>query len=150
MFNAPDPVLLPKDRGPYYLVRLMIEKFNTHRKEVIVPGPVLTPDECISAWTGVVDTVHAGGCRGKTYIPRKPKSWGIELKVFADVMTFVILVLEIQEGKTKMKKKEYVNKYDATTATTNELLRLNGNNKAEVEDFFTFIEHLSYHMINNT
>jgi hypothetical protein len=72
----------------------------------------------MSAWTGVEDKYHGEGCPGKTYITRKPQPWGVEMKAICCGVSNVMIGIEIQEGKTRMRKKKWVKDYGVTTATT--------------------------------
>jgi hypothetical protein len=53
-----------------------------------------------------------------TKIPRKPKSSGCELKAAADVVSMIMLRLEIQEGKEAMRLKKFMNDYPHHVAVT--------------------------------
>jgi hypothetical protein len=122
-FDAPsDPTLPLEERDPYHVVRSFINDFNQHRFADVVPGPVLVIDECMSSWTGVEDKYSAEGCPGKTYITRKPRPYGVEMKAVCDGESNICMRLEIQEGKERMRAKPYVRDYGVTTATT---IRLN-------------------------
>ena len=97
-----------EQRDPYHEVRRFVDEFNAWRKRLVEPGPYLTVDESISAWDGLEYKYSVKGCPGLTYIPRKPKSRGVELKACCDGQTNVMLFIEIQEGKARMAKKEPV------------------------------------------
>lgn len=104
-------------------VRGLIDAFNKHRIEVVTPGPKLICDEAVSPWDGLEQKYHEAGCPHVTRIPRKPEDSGVELKCSADCGTGIMLQLEIQEGKEKMNRKEYVQAFGATTACTLRLVK---------------------------
>jgi hypothetical protein len=75
-------------RDPYHEVRRFVDEFNAWRKKLVVPGPYLTVDESISAWDGLEYKYSLKGCPGLTYIPRKPKSRGVEMKACCELLKY--------------------------------------------------------------
>ncbi len=60
-----------------------------------------------------------GGLPHLSYIKRKPKPLGTELKsVCEGTMGIFCLYIEIQKGKVAMQRKKWCNRYTATTACT--------------------------------
>jgi hypothetical protein len=129
-FNGPaDPAIPLAERDPYHPVRTFVDEFNKHRVDNVIPGPALVIDECMSSWTGVEDKYSADGCPGKTYITRKPRPFGVELKAVCCGVSNICLQIEIQEGKERMRAKQFVAEYGVTTATTLRLLQPWGGSK---------------------
>ena len=65
----------------------------------------------MSWWTGKDGETYYGGMPHKSYVKRKPKPNGCELKSCADVETGVMLRLEIQKGKLANETAEYRGEY---------------------------------------
>lgn len=99
------------------IVRPWVDGFNDRRVEVLFPGPVLVPDEAVSAWEGESHAHGATGLPHQTRIARKPKGIGSELKAVADGETGIMLGLEIQEGAARMKNKEFMDDPNMQTST---------------------------------
>ena len=77
----------------------------------------------MSAWRGKDGNVCSDGLPYVSKIEGKPKGIGTELKDAADSeKNWVIIQLEIQEGKEEMEKKEYMDVYKK--AGTAQILQL--------------------------
>jgi hypothetical protein len=53
-----------------------------------------------------------------SYVPHKPVPLGCEAKYMADSTSGVMMYIELQEGKTRMKRLRFADEYPATVATT--------------------------------
>ena len=84
---------------------------NAQFKEGLTAGDVLVIDE------SMVKSFHRN-LKGKMKIIRKPCPIGNEYKTLCDGRSYVVLHIELYEGKEYMKDKEHVTEYGATTATT--------------------------------
>ena len=88
-----------------------IEACNKRCQEAMVAGDHLTVDE------SMVKAFHRG-LKGKMKIIRKPRPIGNEFKNLCDARSYIVLNMELYEGKEYMKSKENVKEYGATCATT--------------------------------
>lgn len=114
------------DRDPYIEVRYFVDQYNEWRKTLVDPGPYLTMDECMSFWDGVEFRYSIKGIPNFSILPRKPKARGTELKAACDGETNIMLFIEIQEGKDRMKKKkpvEWITNYGQTVVTSMRLVQ---------------------------
>ena len=80
----------------------------------MVKSEIMTVDESMIAWEP--QTTKTGGLPNLSFIKRKPKPLGIELKDVADGRHGLVLWMEIQEGKTRMKNKTHVKELGANAA----------------------------------
>ena len=80
-------------------------------KTTIIPGQIITVDECMSPWEGIEDLYDAEGAPAITKIIRKPRSIGHEIKAAADGKSKILIYFELQEGKVKMQQKPYFQQY---------------------------------------
>ena len=99
---------------PWYRARGGINGFNENRARTILKSNVIVPDESMIAWEP--QTTKTGGLPNISYIKRKPKPLGTELKDVADGRSGLLVWLEIQEGKTRMGGKPYVKALGANAA----------------------------------
>ena len=99
---------------PWYSARGGINGFNENRARTILKSNVMVPDESMIAWEP--QTTKTGGLPNISYIKRKPKPLGTELKDVADGRSGLLVWLEIQEGKTRMGGKPYVKALGANAA----------------------------------
>ena len=113
-------------RDAWTPIRGFLNAHNARRKEIIVPGKDIVIDECMSMWEGLDFRHSIRGMPHITCIPRKPRPRGMEIKALYDVESGVSLRLEISEGKSSNKAKQYADKYPHHVAL---VLRL-------VNDFF--------------
>ena len=103
-------------------VHRLIEGFNQCRVEKLYPGWQLCVDEFVTSWRGKDGDFCSDGMPHVTWIERKPKVVGCELKDCGNADTKAILQLEIQEGADVMGSKEYMAEYKLVG--TAQLLRL--------------------------
>jgi hypothetical protein len=101
-------------------IRAFVDDFNATRARHIKPGWMLCVDESVSSWRGRDGTV-LGGMPHVTKIKRKPRGVGLEMKDICDVMSGIMLRLELCEGKEVMREKPFQSEFGAGTAS---LLRL--------------------------
>ena len=87
---------------PWWEIRSLITAFNKNRLVNIVRSEVLVPDELVSPYQP--RTTPAGDLDHLSFVERKPKKLGTELKCVADGKHGVMLFLEIQEGQAAMAK----------------------------------------------
>ena len=99
-----------------------VDAFNSWRKKVIPPSPILVLDESMLPWKP--RSTKTGGLPHLSYIPRKPNPFGTEFKVVADGAIDVFCGIEIQEGKKSMRNLPYVRQFGAICACTLRLLEL--------------------------
>ena len=99
--------------------RWLLDGFNEVRKSEIHCSGKLNPDEAMFSWKG---KSGVGGIPHLSFVKRKPKPLGLELKCVADAEIGVMLFMEIQEGAVRMGRKKYLNAYQATTACTLRLI----------------------------
>jgi hypothetical protein len=85
----------------------------------IKPGSCLTPDEMMFEWKG---KSGFSGLPHLSYIKRKPKPLGTELKIVCKGNMGMCFFIEIQKGKVVMARKKWCRQYGATTACTVRLL----------------------------
>jgi len=97
----------------------LLDGFNEVRKSEIHCSGKLNPDEAMFSWKG---KSGVGGIPHLSFVKRKPKPLGLELKCVADAEIGVMLFMEIQEGAVRMGRKKYLNAYQATTACTLRLI----------------------------
>ena len=82
---------------------------NENFQEALSPGDRLCLDE------SMVKSYHRG-LTGKVKILRKPRPVGNEIKDMSDARSNIIIKIELNEGKEKMREKDHVLEYGATTA----------------------------------
>ena len=105
--------------NPWEEVDVWIRGFNKNRKTEIEVGTDVTPDEMMFEWTG---QVGPGGIPFLSFIERKPKPLGSELKSVCEGHFGMCMYIELQKGKIRMRRKKWCDKYKATTACTVRLL----------------------------
>jgi hypothetical protein len=81
-----------------------IRAFNKSRREELIFGTDLTPDEMMLAWRG---KQWNGGIPHLSFIQRKPIPLGTELKVICEGKMGLCGFLEIQKGKIVMARKKF-------------------------------------------
>ena len=99
---------------PWTMFRLAVNDFNANRAQNINLGMVLVLDELMSAYRPRKDKL--GGLPNISFIMRKPKPLGTEIKACADGSTGCLTFLELQEGKEPMRLKELAGELGACTA----------------------------------
>jgi hypothetical protein len=105
--------------NPWEEVDIWIRGFNKNRRAELEPGTDITPDEMMFEWTG---QVGPGGIPFSSYIERKPKPLGNELKSVCEGHFGICMYLELQKGKVRMARKKWCQTYKATTACTVRLI----------------------------
>ena len=88
---------------PWAWFRNGVDDFNRNRRDVLQQGVYQTMDESMSAYKPRKDKL--GGLPNITYIHRKPKPLGTEMKTMCDCATGVMVYMEVQEGKNAMREK---------------------------------------------
>jgi hypothetical protein len=101
-------------------IRSFVDHFNAAREQFVYPGWMICVDESMSSWRGR-DGRIMNGLPHVTKIKRKPKGVGLEIKDACDVMSGIMLRLELCEGKDAMRRKPFQRELGAGTAA---LLRL--------------------------
>jgi len=99
---------------PWWLIRLGVDGFNENRARTVVPGLVLTIDELMIAFQP--RTTKTGGLPHLSFIKRKPRPLGTEMKCAACGRSGVMLYIEIQEGKDRMRSMPFVGVLKANAA----------------------------------
>ena len=105
--------------NPWATIDPWVDGFNEARFREILPGSLLTPDEMMMEWTG---KSGFGGLPHLSYIKRKPKPLGTELKSVCEGTMEMCIFIEIQKGKIAMARKKWASDYGATTACTVRLI----------------------------
>ena len=108
------------EANEWCFVEGLVDAFNEHTKEVIIPGWLLATDESMFAWRGKVGKRDRMKCPHRMFVRRKPEPLGVELKNTADALMGVILFMEIVKGKAEVVKPKFYDKQrnPATAATT--------------------------------
>jgi hypothetical protein len=83
-------------------------------------------DESMSNWQPRKDKL--GGLPNISYIQRKPRPLGTEMKCVADGETGMMLYLEVQEGKDAMRRARFSTEQGCTAACTMRLCEAVGDN----------------------
>ena len=104
------------DEDNWWQVDHLIQSFNDNRKKVYRSSGKITLDETMSEWKP--RSTAKGNLKHLSYIKRKPKEFGTELKSGADgeIGKGVMMYYEIQKGKEAMKDAPFVNKLKHKTA----------------------------------
>jgi hypothetical protein len=104
------------DADPWHPVRFTVGGCNKTRKRNFQWGWSAVIDDTMFAWRG---KGGAGGMPHLSYTPpRKPEDLGCELKTVCDGTSGVMMHVEIQEGKTRMARKQCHQQCGATTSCT--------------------------------
>jgi len=104
---------------PWAQFRWLVDGFNETRRRELTPGKKLNPDESMFAWKG---KSGVGGLPHLSFVKRKPEPLGLESKTVCDGESGVMLFMEMQEGTTRMARKDYVDDHQHTTAATMRLV----------------------------
>ena len=108
-----DPV--QKVTNAWWMVARLVQGFNLNRSKTVASSRTKTLDESMSAYRP--QTAKTGNLPNISFILRKPKNLGTELKTIATKgCNGAMIHAEIQEGKTWMKEKKYFRPYGATVA----------------------------------
>jgi hypothetical protein len=116
---------------PWWRVRALVTWFNQRRAAVLKAGKFVCEDESGSWWYGrdaekLPDWMADMACPHVTFMKKKPKNKFIELKNLCDVMTGIMICLEIQEGTVPMRSKAFTDRYQAHIAMSLRLLQTAG------------------------
>ena len=104
-----------KQTNAWWKVAKLVTGFNSNRAKTVASSRVKTLDESMSAFRP--QKTKTGNLPNISYILRKPKNLGTELKTVATKgANGAMIHAEIQEGKTYMKDKKYFRPYGATAA----------------------------------
>jgi hypothetical protein len=100
---------LPAEReklrlNPWAQIDPWVDGFNAAWLREVKPGSCLTPDESMFEWQG--KSGH-GGLPHLSYIKRKPKPLGTELKSVCEGTMGMCVYIEIQKGKVAMAQKKW-------------------------------------------
>ena len=116
--------------NPWAQIDNWVKGFNEARLREIKIGSCVTPDEMMLEWKG---KSGFGGLPHLSYIKRKPKPLGTELKSVCEGTMGICIHIEIQKGKLAMARKKFHREFGATTACTVRLCHaLNMSEHAEV------------------
>eukprot|EP00934_Nitzschia_sp_Nitz4_P004390 Nitzschia sp. Nitz4//scaffold475_size5561//3915//5458//NITZ4_009216-RA/size5561-snap-gene-0.2-mRNA-1//-1//CDS//3329552714//4380//frame0 len=113
-FVFADPIKGMQGEDPWWTVAKGIEGFNENRAQVMRASVVKVMDESMSAYRP--RTSPTGTLEFISFVARKPEPLGTEFKVMADSKTHIMLHLELQKGKNRMKTAEYANEVRLATA----------------------------------
>lgn len=98
----------------WWPIRGGVDGFNQNRQRTVTKSRALCIDESMSGYQPRASKL--GGLPHLSFIKRKPRPLGTEFKCAADGASGVMLWLEIQEGKAKMKGKALVGSLGANAA----------------------------------
>ncbi len=108
-FTFEDPTVQREDG--WFPIRGFIDAFNKNRAATVSPGWITVVDESMMKWKGE-------GLPHLSFVPRKPEPLGCEVKNLLDVISGIMLHLEICEAKEDMGTKKWCDKYPKSSATT--------------------------------
>lgn len=97
-------------------VRAFLDMTISKWRDVFTPGYKITVDESMLAWYGK-GLCNEGGMPAVIKTKRKPKGVGCEAKTVADVLSGIMIGIEINEGKMAMQEKKWQKELGAGTAT---------------------------------
>ncbi len=104
-------------------IRPLIERFNENRRKTVLMSRIQVPDEAMSPLqprtSATADLDHL------SFVERKPKKLGTEVKCICDGISGIMRFLEIQEGKTSMATKRHRRNHGAATAQALRLIEGN-------------------------
>jgi len=107
----------------WWQIRPLIERFNNNRRETVRMSEVQVPDEAMSPiqprTSATADLDHL------SFVERKPKKLGTEVKCICDGISGIMRFLEIQEGKARMATKKHRRNHGAATAQALRLIEGN-------------------------
>ena len=116
---------------PWWRVRALVTWFNQRRAAILRAGKFVCEDESGSWWYGrdaekLPDWMADMACPHVTFMKKKPHPRFIELKNLCDVLTGIMICLEIQEGTVPMRSKAFTDRYQAHIAMSLRLLQTAG------------------------
>ena len=86
------------DPDPWRFSTFPEKCFNAHMSEVVNPGTDIGPDEGMSFWTGREGGGSVTSIPHSSFVPRKPKSRGGEMKMLAEADMELVIAIEVQQG----------------------------------------------------
>jgi hypothetical protein len=101
---GPDGTEAKLKEKPWEEVDYWVRAFNRNRKEELVVGTDLTPDELMIAWKGKKGN---GGIPHLSFVERKPIPLGTEAKVVCEGSMGMCVFVELQKGKITMARKKW-------------------------------------------
>ena len=104
-----------KDTDEWYKFKKRVELFVSKNKEMYMASSIMVFDESMSAF--IPRTTKTGSLPNISYVKRKPEHLGTEVKNIVDGISGNMIWIEIQEGKERMKIKEF-QEFGSTTACT--------------------------------
>ena len=114
-----------KGEDPWWEISPLIDGFNDNRRESIIISEEIIPDELMSAFQP--RTTSSGDLEHVSFVERKPKRLGTEMKCATDGRHGAMLRLEMQEGAESMKRKRFRDTHKPAEATALRLVHgLNG------------------------
>ena len=128
LYNVNDEVEI-NDSDPWRFSALVEELFNEHMPTVISPGWLLHADEMMAAFEGEEMKGKASAAWRKSmipvksFIPRKPKTLGGEIKSTGECDAGMIIRMETQVGEKYHHELEFCDEYGHTTSQCLRLLR---------------------------
>jgi hypothetical protein len=125
---GPDGTEAKLPENPWEEVDYWVRAFNKNRKEELVVGTDLTPDELMIAWKGKKGN---GGIPHLSLVERKPIPLGTEGKVVCEGSFGMCVYIELQKGKIFMARQKWCREYKATTACTVRMLDKLGTKELE-------------------
>ena len=116
---------------PWWHVRQLVNWFNARRVAIMKCGPFICEDESGAWWLGrdaekLPDWLGFAACPHVTYMKKKPKQHFVEFKNLCDVLTGVMVALEIQEGSAPMRSKAFCDQFQSHIALSLRLLQTAG------------------------
>jgi hypothetical protein len=102
---------IDRRNNPWVPIDSFVEAFNKRREKIIKPGRELIIDESMSWWLGADGEIVYGGMPHVSFVKRKPRPNGAEMKTTADVQSGVMLYIEIQKGKQQNNTADFADKY---------------------------------------
>jgi hypothetical protein len=116
-----DPSTVDKS-DPWWEIRSLVDGFNENRKAKVAASVYKVMDESMSSFRP--KTSKTGNLPNISFVKRKPKPLGTEVKNMVCGATRMMLALEIQEGKFPMREKPHCDRLGATAACTTRLMEL--------------------------
>jgi hypothetical protein len=111
------------DLDAWWQIRPLVDRFNENRRGSVHMSRVQVPDEAMSPLqprtSATADLDHL------SFVERKPKKLGTEVKCICDGISGIMRFLEIQEGKANMATKKHRRNHGAATAQALRLIEGN-------------------------
>lgn len=106
--------LVAAERDPWEMFRPAVRAFNANRLRTVNVSGIIVGDESMSSWKP--QSSAYGGLPNISFVIRKPRPLGTELKDIVDGQHRIMLFLELQEGEAPMKRKAYFADLGSTAA----------------------------------